>query len=151
MALVTNQFSQSSVQGQLTLITNENVFPCKVSKDSVAALVPGSPVKLVDEASKEIIVDLATDGDTIFGFVAYDTKQSSYVAGDRLQVAGDGCVMYMTAGAALARGAKVSYNHTTGKLAALGSADSIGTLLDKAAINDLVRVKIKFEDLATST
>lgn len=148
MTLNQNQFAPSPVQGQMDLLPNWAMLGAEVDNTSGGNLAAGTPVKLVDEGSGgslPTVVEAALDTDDIFGFIAYDIKNSDFDAGDRCNVAfGRGAVMWMTAGAAIARWAKVGVIIASTKVQTAASTDRIiGRALDKAEVDgDLIRVWI---------
>lgn len=148
MALNQNQFGQAVVQGQLDLHSSNqgNVISCQVASTQATALVAGEAVKLADVAGGvPKVVSLAADTEAAFGFVVRNSKDIERVAGETLEIAFANTVMYMTAGAAIARGASVEYD--VSKLEVITSAGTnpvIGYALDKAAASgDLIRVYIQ--------
>lgn len=141
-----NSFAQETVQGQIDLSIQGNVISCQIDEDETATLVAGEAVKIVDSAGGVPKVEaLEANSDETFGFIARNTKDASYVAGDRVEIAKANAVMYMTAGAAIARGAEVEVVYTSKKvITATGSNPVIGYALDKASADtDLIRVWIR--------
>lgn len=141
-----NQFSQSPEQGYLDLRGNNNVLTAQIDAAETETIVAGQALKMVDNAGGVPKLEVAGQDDAIFGFACANFKKSSYVAEDALEVAyGSGSVMYMTAGAAIARDAEVMISSTEVKVltAAVGSHRIVGRALDKAAADgDLIRVSI---------
>lgn len=149
-----NQFSQNAEVGELDLVANGNasVFTVKLNPAYAGGgMVPGEGVKLVDLAGSDIdginpIVGVrALDADAIFGVKVSNTKKNTADAGDIIQVAGAGAVMWMNAGAAIARGANVDLVLATpGNVVTAAGATVLGVCLDKAtAADQLVRILIK--------
>lgn len=137
-----NQFELGKEKGQLDMPQNLNTVSCIAD----AAIIAGQAVKLVDVAGALIHVDVADDTDEVFGYANYNVKKDSYAIGARLEVSLTGNVMFMIAGAAIARGADIMHVATTGKvITATGTTKWIsGWALDKAAADaDLIRVYIK--------
>lgn len=153
MTQIINQFGMEPIQGMLTLAPNVNQLPAAIKRDSANTLIPGMAVKLVDVTDQEIIVEKAAATDAIYGFVTYSVIKNSYNStglNRRMDVAFRDCVMYMTAGAAIARGAPLEIA-VTGTASApvckvitnAGTNKIIGIALDKAAADgDLIRVQI---------
>jgi len=141
-----NQFEMAPIQGQLTLQLNTNTIPCQVDTTVVAPLVPGQPVKVVDSAGGQPkVIGAALDTDDIFGFVNYSIKDSAFPALAQLEISAfQDNVMYMTAGAAIARNASVEVVIASKKVVTAASGKRIvGRALDKAlADGDLIRVVI---------
>lgn len=142
-----NQFKPTSEKGMLDLAINWNLFDCRIDPASVADFsdANGFAVKIVDVDGKSIMVDLATAAsDDIFGFVPYEVKTNSYVAGDFIRVASLFGTMKMEASAAIARGADLEILPAGNKVITNAGGTSIGRALDKAATDgDLIRVLIK--------
>lgn len=140
-----NQFGMSVVQGQLDLLQNPNTIACQVDASQSGSLVPGQPVKLVNSlGGVPKVIGCTADTDTVFGFVNYNTKLSSWVAGDVINVSFAGNCMYMTASAAIARGAPVKPVISGVKVVTAGAGAKVaGYAFDGAAANnDLIRVMI---------
>jgi predicted RecA/RadA family phage recombinase len=152
MTQYSNQFSQTPEAGYLYLQNGvNNVLSCIHKTGETTALVAGQAVKIVDSYTAIPAVeaiDANTDG--IFGFVVRNAKDADIPADARLEVARNGTTMFMTASAAIARGAKVQYAYTTTKVAtADGATNVIGTALDKAgADGDVIRVQINIVTMA---
>lgn len=151
-----NQFGQSVEIGQLALevTQNQSVITGVLNPDSTAlaaALVPGIGLKLVDLAgddpgpnSTPPIYDVRTDdSDPLDGVLLFNSKGPTE-AGNRIEVASNGSVIYLGAQGALSRGADVALDVSEpGKIIAVGAVTKVGRLLDKATANgDIVRVKI---------
>jgi hypothetical protein len=146
MTLSQNQFAQTPIQGLLDLRFNVNSISAEIDAGSAGGLVPGQAVKLVDSAGGiPKVVECAADTDDVYGFINYDIKSQSFEAGDRveLSVMRDN-VMYMTASAAIARGAKIMIVVAGNKVATATSGKTIaGRAFDKASADgDLIRVTI---------
>ncbi len=141
-----NQFAQIPVQGMLDLRMNPNTMSAQVDSSESGTLVPGQAVKMVDSAGGvPKVVACAADEDDVFGFINYDLKDASFVAGDRLELSVlSGNVMFMTASAAIARNAEVMIVVSGSKVATVTSTNRIvGRALDKASADgDLIRVAI---------
>lgn len=140
-----NQFAQTPEKGDLDLKFPGGVLSGVVVSTQAGTLVPGQPVELADVAGGVLqFKSLAGATSPAFGFVSRNFKNASYAAGDALEVAFQGSVQYMQAGAAIARGAAVEAVPTGQKvITAAGVNPKIGFALDKAAADgDLVRVYI---------
>lgn len=146
MALNQNQFVQIPVQGQLDLRFNGQTVSCQVDSSSAGSLVPGQAVKMVDSAGGiPKVVECAADEDDVFGFINFDQKNQSFAVGDRVEISAmRNNVMYMTAGAAIARNAEVMIVVASKKVVTATSTNRIvGRAFDKAAADgDLIRVVI---------
>ena len=143
-----NQFAQTPVLGEVDLTKSYNVKSVKINPASVATVLQAGQVfKIVDIAGPEIIVDQCTAlTDTPFGVAIYSPKKNVFVAGQTIEVACDGTVVYLESSAAAARGASVQLDSTGPTVATLVSPTNgkVGFLLDKpTAAGQLVRVEIK--------
>ena len=152
-----NVFNQTPIVGQLAMVSGAGPQTASVKVDTDSTVVagdikPGMAVDLVDGTSPIPEVDLNTTPETttdaIHGIVVHNPKVSSYIADDVLQVAQNGAVIWMIAGATLNRGAKVGMENPVANsgiskvIAATNAPDYIGTLLDKCVEDDLVRVQL---------
>lgn len=131
-----NQFAQTALLGQVTMAPSPAVIPVKIDPASVATkLQAGQGVKLVNTAGPEIIVDQADDSTTeCFGVIIYNPRKNLYSAGDTVEVALTGSVVYLEASAAIARGAKVMLDPsgpTVSTLTTYGTNAELGVCLDK--------------------
>lgn len=146
-----NQFTQTPVLGQLSMVPNPSLMSVKIDPSSVATkLQAGQAVKIVDVQANEIIVDQAAITDTKFGVIVYNPKKNVYAAGDTVEIAINGSVVFLEASAAIARGAKVQLDPTgptVATLASLGTNTMVGVCLDKpTGSGQLTRVLIRCED-----
>lgn len=151
MALSLNALNIAPLQGLIDLMDNSSVISGIIDPAFAGtAIVPGQPVQLI-VGSKGIPKFTALTANTQIadGFVAYSTKDGSFVASKALEVAISGAVMYMTAGAAIAAGANIEIVYTTNKVITnAGTNPVVGTALDAASADgDLIRVKIKLPTL----
>jgi len=152
MALLPNQFAQTPEAGFLDLQTGlNNVLSVVHKAGEGTALTPGQAVKIVDSYTSIPAVEaIDANTDRIFGFAVRNMKDADFPAESRLEIARNGTVMFMTASAAIARGAKVQYALATTKVAtATGATNVIGEALDKAAADgSVIRVLINVVDTA---
>lgn len=140
-----NAFSMETVQGASDLSFHGSVLTCQIDAAETATLVAGEAVLITDNAGGVPKVEqLAADTNGTFGFIVRNVKDQNFVAGDRCEVALQGSVLYMTAGAAIARGVAVEYDVSAVKvITSAGTNPVVGFALDKAtADGDLVRVFI---------
>lgn len=144
MTQTSNQFAMSAEKGQLTLDPNWATLNTQVSVNEAGTLVAGQAVTIEDAAGAQIpVLAAAATTDAIFGFVTYNVRTDSYSAQDQAKIAKNGDVMYMEAGAAIARGADLEAVITGSKVQTQATGTTIGTALDKAAADgDLIRVLI---------
>ena len=148
MSLQLNQFSQTTVQGQLDLEFQGSVISAQVSANQATALVAGQPVKIENSAGGvPKMLALTSNTDPVFGFVSRNLKDQNFPTYAALEVALTDSVMYMTANASsptIARGAPVEVDYVTNTvLASQGINPVVGYALDQAAnAGDLIRVYI---------
>lgn len=153
MALNQNQFTKQGVVGSMDLSMGgiSHALTLRIDPGSTAEdVVPGTLVKLVDGGADDpngvpLVDVLGGDDEEATGVILYTPKQGKFQPGDIVQVAVEGDVVRMNAGAALARAVPVAgVNATAGNIQALGSNAQLGITLDKATAGDqLIRVKIK--------
>lgn len=149
-----NQFAQVQYLGMIDLRFPYNTVAVEIDIDEAGTAYSGTAVKMVDNAGgvpKVAICD--ANNDDVLGFINYDIKSQSFVAGDMAQISMAGNVMYLYATAAIARGAQVVLNVATngGVAAASGSGGEniVGWAFDKASnAGELIRVFIKTPSFA---
>lgn len=145
MTLYPNQFEQDIVKGALDLAFNPLTVSCMISSNEVATLVAGDAVTIENGyGGVPRVLKATADSDKVFGFVVRNLKKSSLVANDFAEVALHGNVIYLEAGAAIARGALVSIVAATSKVTTqTGALPASGYAYDKAgADGDLIRVYV---------
>ena len=141
-----NQFNQTPVTGQLDATVQGNVLSCQVSTSETATIVAGDKVKIEDSAGGVPKVLLITaDSDDIFGTVISNRKNTDFTAGDAVEIAIDGSLVWQVAGAAIARGAQVEVVASSQKVITNAGTNPIyGFAFDKAAADtDLIRVYVQ--------
>lgn len=154
MILNPNQFALTTVQGQRDLGVQGNTISCRVNASESTALVAGQAVKLSDVAGGvPVVTALSANTDFTFGFVLRNPKDQNFAANDRVEIAINDTVVYMTAGAAIARGAYVEVSNAAKKvITSAGVNPIVGFALDKAAADgDLIRVYIQTPSSADLT
>ncbi len=146
MSLNINQFGITTRQGQVDLTFPNNIITCQVGSSQVTALVAGQAVKLLDVAAGGVpnVVSLAANTNPSFGVVVSNIKDINYPAGARVEIGLAGTFIWLTAGAAIAAGAKLEFVYTTNKVITnAGTNPLFGYALDQAtADGDLIRVGI---------
>lgn len=147
MALSMNQFSLEALKGMVDLkVGPANILACEVDSSSAGGLVPGQAVKIVSVAGGiPNIVECSAASDDVFGFIAYDIKDSTVGPGDKVEVAfARGTAMYMEASAAISANASVMIVLSGSKVATATATNRIvGRALDRASgSGDLIRVII---------
>lgn len=149
-----NQVAQTTVLGTLDLRFNPNTIPAQVDVSQTDPIYPGQAIKLVDSAGGvPKVVACSADSDECYGFVTYNIKNRSFIAGDALEVSMKGNCMFLRATAAIARGAQVVLDVVTtgGVKAASGSGGEniVGWAFDKASSpGQLIRVMIEAPSFA---
>lgn len=154
MSINSNQFALEPVAGEVDMTVTGQVVSAQVYESEASALVAGQLVKLVDSASGLPIVTARTaDTDPIFGTVIRNAKDQSFAAGKRLEVALAGSLVWLTASAAIARGAMVEMVESTDKVrTATGAYPVVGMAFDKAAADgDLIRVLRQNNDIVNAS
>ena len=144
-----NQFQQGPVQGQLDERTGAGqTLPAQMHATCTGTGVPGTALTVVDEGGgiPKVIETQTTTAD-VFGFIAFDKIHSTFPSGTPVDVAClSDTVMYMSAGAAISRNAKVMLGGTIAAPTVVTQTSTntiVGRALDKAfAAGDLIRVAI---------
>ena len=145
MALNPNQFIQTPSPGYLDLQTGLNNVISGIMNTGLTAVPVATAVKIVDNFNPiPAVTPFTANTDALWGFIAVNIKDASYSAGDRVEIARSGTVMQMTAGGAIARGAKVEYAFASNKvITSAGTNTVVGVAFDKAgADGDIIRVII---------
>lgn len=148
--MVTNQslntFQMAPFQGEMDLIFPGNTFTGQVDAAQATALVAGQAVKMATTSGGvPKFLALAANTDQAFGFVSRNLKDLTYSASSFFEIAIKDSVMWMTAGAAITRGANVEVVYTTTKvITSAGVNPIVGFAIDTAtADGDLIRIWIK--------
>ena len=139
-----NQFAPTPTLGAPDLAFNFNTKSAIIDPESVATgLQVGQAMKLVAGAVPGLLVDQAAAGDKAFGVIIASLKKNVYKAGQAVEIACRGNVLYLEASAAISRGALVE-NDPTGPTVKTKSAGAVlGIALDQASgAGDLIRVEI---------
>lgn len=144
MTLYSNQFGITKNKGSLTQRQN-NVFSGVVAAAETGTLLPGQPLKIADVSSPIPHFLAAGVNDEIFGFISFNLKDQSFVAGDSVEVATKDSVMIMEASAAIAAGAKVECVASGVKVKTWAGSNTIaGIAMGKAASDgDLIPVWVQ--------
>lgn len=138
-----NQFKLTTVQGQLDLEFQGSVISCQVASTQADALVAGQAVKLSTIAGGvPKVVSLADNTESTFGFVVRNLKDQDFPANAAVEIAMQSSIMYMTASAAITRGAKVEVVNASTKVKTNAGVNPVaGFALDTALVDgDLIRV-----------
>ncbi len=144
-----SQFKQSALVGQQDLTVNNTIISVRINPAYVGGLplVAGQAFKLVDVAGQIPVVEPVADAtETPYGVAIHTMKRDTYLAGDVIDLAASGSVVYMQTSAAIARNARVQVDPTgptISTLTALPTNASLGLMLDKpTGANQLARVQI---------
>lgn len=144
-----NQFTMAPVVGQLSAEPNQNIKSARINPSSIATLITaGTTVKLIDGAANEILVDVCASitADAVYGVIKSNLKKNLYAAGDIVEIACEGSVIYLECSAAVARGTKVATTVSGPTVATdVTSTHQItGIALDKStAAGVAIRVEVK--------
>ena len=144
---IQNQFNQATVQGQVDLQFQTSIITGVISSavNPATPLYAGAAVKIENSASGvPAFLPLSADTDAPFGFITYDPKDINDGPLQAFNVAMAGTVLYMTANAAIARGAKIQVRTSDNTVSTnLGTNPVSGFALDAAtAANQLIRVYV---------
>lgn len=148
-----NSFKITPVQGEVDLQFAGSVVSARVKSSEATALVAGQAVKLVDTAGGvPEVTALAANTDSTFGFVTRNLKDASFPAYSSVEIGLQGTVIWMTAGAAIARGAKLEVVNSTKKVITNAGTNPVcGFAFDKASADgDLIRVYVITPGFQTS-
>lgn len=146
MAQNINQFGQTPEVGDLDYGIPGHVISCAVGPSVTPALLPGQAVKLIDAGGKIIqVTPITANTDKTFGVLVRNLKDATYPANAPVEVAMAGSVMFLTAGAAIARGSYLEVVAASGKVITnAGTNPVFGFALDKAtADGDIIRVYLR--------
>lgn len=151
-----NAFTQATAAGKLELSPNGAVYTVRVGSSSNVTLSPGMAVEIDTATAQSLAVKpLASDSNLIFGFVVLNHKNNALAITstnpEYVEIASYGCVMEMTASAAINRGAYVTYASATNKVATTTTGAQIcGIALDNAtASGGLIKVLILAPNVPT--
>lgn len=142
-----NQFTETGIRGKLDLQFNVNTVAVQIDASETGTLYAGTPVKMYDSANGiPKVVACSADSDDCLGFINFNIKDVSYVAGDRCEISMAGNCMYLYATGAIARGARVCLdlaNNGVKAVSGSGGEDVVGWAFDKAsAMGALIRVML---------
>lgn len=140
-----NSFAQAPFLGMLDLkVGPTNVVAMQIDTTQATALYAGAAVNVVNNGNGiPTVIASTADTDSVAGFIVYDIKSASYIAGNRCEVAMKDTCMYLYATTAITRFAQVVLDLTSpGSVqAATGSDTIVGYAYDQAtAYGQLIRV-----------
>lgn len=150
-SLSPNQFAQSQVVGLVDMkIGPTNLIACQVDvsvgSSATPQIYPGQGVKIVANTSGGIpkVAPISSKSDSCIGFAAFNIKDLQYVAGQNLEVAMWGTVIWCFATGAVTQFAEVCIDPTyVGGVQATGNtATFIGWAMDGAAAAGMIRVML---------
>lgn len=146
-SLSQNQFQQRATVGFVDLPYNTNTIAVQVDATETGILYPGDPVTFVDNAGGvPKVIRCTADDDVCYGFVNFNPKNASYVAGKMLEISQTENVIYLYATTAIARGAQVELdilNNGVAQAVPSSTNSIVGYAFDKAAgQGSLIRIKV---------
>lgn len=146
-ALSPNQFSQSQVVGLIDMkVGPTNLVAAQVDQSVSTQIYPGQAVKIVANTTGGImkVAPISAKSDHVIGFAAFNIKDILYTAGENLEVAMWGTVIWCFATGAITQFAEVCVDPTyIGGVQATGStAVFVGWALDGASAAGMIRVML---------
>lgn len=148
-SLSQNQFQQLPTLGAVDLRFAFNSVSVQIDVSQATALWAGSAVKMVDSADGvPKVIGCTANTDVVLGFINFDIKNVSFVAGNYAEISMGGNVMYLYATTAIARSAQVTLDVTSpggvGVLVPSSGAEIVGWAYDKAtAPGQLIRIFVR--------
>ncbi len=154
-SLSPNQFAQQSIVGLVDMkVGSTNIVSAQVDASVSGSLLPGQWVKLVASSSGGIpkVAPVTSKSDQVMGLAVFNIKDLAYVAGQNLEVALFGSVVWCFATAAITQGAEVCVDPTyVGGVQPTGNtAVFVGQAFDGAASAGLIRVML-YPNIAYAT
>jgi hypothetical protein len=146
-SLLQNQFAQQSIVGIVDMsVGPTNVIAVQVDVSVTTQIYPGQAVKIVANTVGGIpkVAPIALKSDSVFGFARFNIKDLVYLAGQNLEVAMWGTVIWCYATGAITQFAEVCVDPTyIGGVQATGNtATYIGWAFDGIAAAGLIRVML---------
>ncbi len=142
---VQNQFEQSPTVGQLDLPYNYNSIAVQIDTGETGTLKPGQAVKFTADAGGVPKVEACdANTDQVAGFLNYNIKNRSFLAGDYAEMSQRGNVMYLIANEDIDRGERVMIAPLTpgGVAVATTGKPVCGFALDTVVVGDFVRIEL---------
>jgi hypothetical protein len=150
-----NAMGQKPLKGELCAVPNPSTISAQIYPSSTDTLYAGSAVKLISAVSKTVLVDLCGSSNSVFGFIIYNPKKNVYTAGDIVEIALPGSVLYLEAREAISRGNILEYHPTGSKVIISNGTNPVcGIALDDASGDEeLLRVLVQsvFEESSSSS
>ena len=151
-----NQFAQLPYLGMLDLKFDFDTVSVLIDVSQVGGLTAGAAVKMVNSANGvPKVVGCAADSDNVLGFIIFDIKTVTYVAGVAAEISLFGNCQYLYATGPINRGAQVTLDLTTvgGVAQKVGSSGNsiVGWAYDQApAAGALFRVMVQTPSFAVA-
>lgn len=149
-----NAFAQSPQLGMIDMRFDYDTVAVQIDVSQATALFAGAAVKMVNSADGvPKVIGCAANSDEVLGFINFDIKTISYVAGAMAEISMAGNFIYLYSTGAIARGSQVQLDLTTNggvaqKVGASG-ADIVGWAYDQAAAaGQLIRVCLSVPSFA---
>ena len=143
MTQYVNQFAPTVEKGMLDLEFGSNV----ISGYAASILEAGQAVKMTTSNGKmPYFTAVTADTDLVFGYVVLNVKKTSYAIGERVEIAVNNSVMYMTCDStAVAVQAEVMYVVSSGKMTTASNSTKCisGVALDNGTSDELIRIYIQ--------
>lgn len=146
-SLSPNQFAQQTVVGMVDMkVGSTNVIAVQVDASVTSSIFPGQAVKIVASTTGGIpkVAPVTAKADQVIGFARFNQKDIQYVAGQNLEIAMWGTVIWCFATAAITQFAEVCVDPTyIGGVQPTGStAVYVGWAMDGAAAAGPIRVML---------
>jgi hypothetical protein len=141
-----NQFAQLPILGDTATKVNLNTLSVQIDPNSINTLLPGDAVYMTATAGTTILVDKCSATVAPFGYVLYNLKTDTFIAGDAVEIGVAGQIMYALAAGTITRGNNLEYDPSasliTGpQMLASGGVNPISALaLDNATTGNLFRM-----------
>lgn len=146
-----NSFQQSPTAGMIDLRFDYDTVSAQIDVSQATPLYAGAPVKIVASAgsvnSAPKVVGIAAVTDEVFGYINFDIKTVSYIAGSLCELSLAGNVMYLYSVGAITQGTQVIPSLITmggvAQVTGSSNANIVGFAYDgAAAAGTLIRVKL---------
>jgi hypothetical protein len=141
-----NAFGQSQFLGMIDMKFDYNTMSAQIDVTAGAAVYrAGQAVKVVANTAGGVpkVIGVSADADVVLGFINFDIKSQSFVAGSMCELSMNGNVIWLYAGEAITQGLRVCLKaDQPGTVWATGhTANLVGWALDgAAAAGELIRV-----------
>jgi len=142
-----NQLAQNSMVGVVDMrVGSTNIISCQVDSSVTTQIYPGQAVKIVAATTGGIpkVAPCTANADSAIGFAVFNVKDVQYTAGQNLEVAMFGSVVWCWATGAITQMARACLDYTyVGGVQATGSTATVmGWALDGCSAAGLIRVMI---------